>query len=436
MFFQIVFLNSVKRSILSVLLKNKNFYRAWRQWKSRKAKIQKYIRLFLTTAFIIILADAVMCYFKGKCFASKAFEVYCQNRHVIGICGGATKNHRMEEIRDICENAKDMKPPLQSTFLQVYDDQRIVFCYVPRVATRFWEDFWPRTTISDKHHIQLENEDEMPPYHKALNDYTRSQRRARMCSFTKVMFSREPLSRLWSAYNSKFVNPNPYYMVTYGTKIVAKYRKHHQYWHPKICGHDITFEEFLMFVVDEIRNDTLHHPAWTPQYRLCNPCKLQYDYIGKYETMEADAKRFLIEAGMHIHKAPLYNISNIIEEPPFIDIAHRKKHFPQPCHKLDIFMPGRWRYLKNIGLLGLDAQAPNLEPYLNKIFYPQIDAEVLQVVRKDLQFLGSEADTYVRQRRNQRLDQEIAKLPKDLLDTIIELFKYDYKLFNYDPTLL
>ena len=38
---------------------------------------------------------------------------------------------------------------------------------------------------------------------------------------------------------------------------------------------------------------------WRPQYDICRPCDIKYDYIGYYETMHDDAKDVLreIDAG-------------------------------------------------------------------------------------------------------------------------------------------
>ena len=32
---------------------------------------------------------------------------------------------------------------------------------------------------------------------------------------------------------------------------------------------------------------------WRPQYDICRPCHIRYDYIGRYETMRDDAKDLL-----------------------------------------------------------------------------------------------------------------------------------------------
>ena len=65
---------------------------------------------------------------------------------------------------------------------------------------------------------------------------------------------------------------------------------------------NVTFAEFVGYVLweREHKRDVDHH--WRPQYNICRPCHIKYDYIGYYETMHADAKDVLgkIAAGSDV----------------------------------------------------------------------------------------------------------------------------------------
>lgn len=54
------------------------------------------------------------------------------------------------------------------------------------------------------------------------------------------------------------------------------------------------FEEFVQYVLHVARhtNRRLDH-HWRPQYELCQPCHMNYDFIGHYETIADDAARVL-----------------------------------------------------------------------------------------------------------------------------------------------
>ena len=77
----------------------------------------------------------------------------------------------------------------------------------------------------------------------------------------KAIFVRNPVSRLLAAYRSK---------VLIEGKVKPGYA---------------TFAEFVEYVVD--RNDE-SNPNWQPIFRRLRPCFIQYNFIGKLETIEPD----------------------------------------------------------------------------------------------------------------------------------------------------
>jgi len=59
-------------------------------------------------------------------------------------------------------------------------------------------------------------------------------------------------------------------------------------------GEDVKFEEFVQFVLQEANLGPEHRDFhWTPQYSLCHPCHVKYDFIGHYETLRNDAEQVL-----------------------------------------------------------------------------------------------------------------------------------------------
>jgi len=59
-------------------------------------------------------------------------------------------------------------------------------------------------------------------------------------------------------------------------------------------GDDVKFEEFVQYVLQEARQGQEHlDNHWRPQYSLCQPCHINYDFIGHYETLHEDAEHVL-----------------------------------------------------------------------------------------------------------------------------------------------
>jgi len=98
------------------------------------------------------------------------------------------------------------------------------------------------------------------------------------------MFVREPLERLVSAYRHKVVDapiPNVH------KQIVQQYRPHD--YNASVKRYNVTFAEFVHYVLDERAAGKVLDRHWTPQNELCRVCRLRWDFIGHFETLLGDA---------------------------------------------------------------------------------------------------------------------------------------------------
>lgn len=116
-------------------------------------------------------------------------------------------------------------------------------------------------------------------------------------NYTKVIFVRDPLERLASAYQDKFADVNSSskaYQTGIGTEIIRKYR--HQPSQISLeTGHDVTFPEFVSYVIDEWKAGRRQLDVhWRPMIDLCLPCSMEYDIVGKFETLHRDVD-FLLQ---------------------------------------------------------------------------------------------------------------------------------------------
>ncbi|KAL8599476.1 hypothetical protein ACOMHN_065275 [Nucella lapillus] len=141
----------------------------------------------------------------------------------------------------------------------------------------------------------------------------------------RVMFSRDPWSRLWSAYVDKFILPDSWmdhgkWIATMrknlpartaaalreqsalerrlaesenspGTFSIKDKTKPLLFVNFGQCPSDITFAEFLQYVVV---SDNAH---WRPVHGVCNPCLYQPHYLGKMETFGRDTSYIIKTTG-------------------------------------------------------------------------------------------------------------------------------------------
>jgi hypothetical protein len=143
--------------------------------------------------------------------------------------------------------------------------------------------------------------------------------------YRKFIVVRHPFDRVVSAYRDKFVKLNrwtSYFHRKYGRLIVARYRTNsstaversspptRSFAVPQLiatanvstvrqpvtkvgnadAGHDVTFVEFVRFLIDdapEIRTFKTN-PHWQPVSELCQPCTVGYDYVVRIETFELE----------------------------------------------------------------------------------------------------------------------------------------------------
>jgi len=122
-----------------------------------------------------------------------------------------------------------------------------------------------------------------------LSQYTLPDIKQRLDNYVKFLFVRHPFERLVSSYKQKFLLPTRF-REWFGKKIIRNYRDNPSYESLQ-NGTDVRFEEYVKYIIDEVSiHKSLLTPNWRPYYKLCFPCHIQWDYIGKIESLYADAK--------------------------------------------------------------------------------------------------------------------------------------------------
>ncbi|NXN97072.1 CHSTE sulfotransferase, partial [Rhinopomastus cyanomelas] len=166
--------------------------------------------------------------------------------------------------------------------LLVSDRYRFLYCYVPKVGCSNWKRVLKVLGGAlGSVHAALKMD------HRSglvfLGDLRPDEIRYRLEHYFKFLFVRDPMERLLSAYRNKFGEIEEYQR-RYGLEIVRRYREGGA---GASAGDDVTFSEFLRYLLDEDAERMNEH--WMPIYNLCQPCAVRYDFIGSYERLNADA---------------------------------------------------------------------------------------------------------------------------------------------------
>ena len=113
-------------------------------------------------------------------------------------------------------------------------------------------------------------------------------RQWRFDDYFTFVFVREPLERLVSAYRFVFLDL-PFVFKRMDIPIVRKYRPDDYNSNSTVKCYNVTFAEFVRWILDQHAAGLKLNRHWIPQYQLCRVCQIRYDYIGHYETLHRDA---------------------------------------------------------------------------------------------------------------------------------------------------
>ncbi len=96
-----------------------------------------------------------------------------------------------------------------------------------------------------------------------------------------------------SAYRDKLNPGQDWYHVRYGRDIALQQRTGPS---RRTRGDDITFPEFISYIVRTGAQKHFFNEHWRPMYLLTYPCLVQYDFLGKLESFHDDALYVLQKA--------------------------------------------------------------------------------------------------------------------------------------------
>lgn len=207
---------------------------------------------------------------------------------------------RQQLMKEICAKYKSSisktitRHHVKSIFVE--DKYKLLYCQVPKAGCSNWKRTLMVLAGKASNTQSIKHDTVHYGQHlKKLDSFDQQGIMHRLQTYTKVIFVREPLERMVSAYRDKFENPNNYYHSLFGKPIISKYRVNPSKAALK-TGNGVTFKEFVQYLLD------VHRPVgmdihWEQANQLCNPCLIDYDFIGKFENMEEESNFLLRLAG-------------------------------------------------------------------------------------------------------------------------------------------
>ena len=185
----------------------------------------------------------------------------------------------------------------------VDDRYKVLFCYIPKVACTNLKRVFLLLTgkMNATDPMALKAADVHFSYDKYLtylDSFSEDEIQYKLQNYKKIIMVREPFERLLSAYRNKFTEKSPYFHKRFGRKIIRKYRPNAKQEDIE-KGSNVKFVEFVQYVTDPVTMETEGlNEHWDLYSSLCQPCLINYDFVGKYETLDDDIDYIMHDLGI------------------------------------------------------------------------------------------------------------------------------------------
>uniref|UniRef100_A0A8C5R3R3 Carbohydrate sulfotransferase n=1 Tax=Leptobrachium leishanense TaxID=445787 RepID=A0A8C5R3R3_9ANUR len=241
-----------------------------------------------------------------------------------GVLDQEVQEERKLILRNFCANSSFNFPTKERSFddipnreldhLIVDDRHGIIYCYVPKVACTNWkramivlsESLLDKNGIPYQDPLQIPREDvhnssshlTFNKFWRRYGKFSKHMMKIKLKKYTKFIFVRDPFVRLISAFRSKFELENEDFYRSFAVPILTRYSNRTNV--PTSVGEAFSsgtkpsFSQFIQYLLDEKTEEQRpFNEHWRQINRLCHPCQINYDFIGKLESLDEDAALLL-----------------------------------------------------------------------------------------------------------------------------------------------
>ncbi|CAH1797707.1 unnamed protein product [Owenia fusiformis] len=319
----------------------------------------------------------------------------------------------------------------------VNEQFKFLFCPVAKTGSTFFRTMFKILyyNLTEKNPFKMLKHSVWEEPFPTLLDYNKVERAKILRTYTKVLFVRDPFKRLYSAYQSKFRAIN---VVNTGklTKAIMKDVRQNPNKKSLACGLDLKFEEFLSYVIasekDDVENMNNH---WIPTDVVCDPCMIDYNIIGKMETVYDDMQHFLRTIGA-VNKIEF-------QKPESSSLENHKTLLKLGIRYSFIQLP---KLIKKKCISEKEFGMKIVQNFVSHGYIEPLDSVKLDELSKIPYGLNAKEElerlilNYVDKSNKTRLlalpaeaqKAAFASLPTDILLRLKMAFLNDLKLFNYD----
>ena len=356
---------------------------------------------------------------------------------------------RNDHITELCQNHHDWATSSMQGVAYVFQQEKIqvAYCEVPKVGCTFWKRVF-RFLNKDYGTQNIVRPNDIPRFYTHMAPFTKTPKiflnephNAQMLSQMQnsIMFSRDPYTRQWSAYLDKFYLPD--FWNTFGRTAIITLRRQPTSLSLR-CGHNLRFEEYLRYIIGLMRTKSLGDVRTTsvnfhflPVHEICNPCSMNFTYIGKQETFASDSQNIFKETGISaLLGEDLF--SNTVEDEIkslseyYLTLANMRYKSDPICYNSSLICWKLWHVFQFNGYIGKDVVFP--EWMVSHVTDLQQLIKLFVAIALQARASGNEFhDVWMKQRRQSLVDAYRA-LPSYLLQDFQNTYERDFELFDYE----
>ncbi|WAR09497.1 CHSTB-like protein [Mya arenaria] len=352
---------------------------------------------------------------------------------------------RLSRVRNVCTKRPELSNATSRAEFWVSPRTSLAFCVVPKVGCTSWK----RTIRFIEHDPQtFEYPSDISRFMVHYGDFktihklklTEGGQGKWIDPALKFMFSRDPYTRLWSAYLDKFVLPDFWHTARNAIPVVRQ----NVTKRALKCGHDMTFEEFVRYNYDHSgfkADPKLNEHFQTVLYN-CNPCKHDFDVIGAAETFDEDTNLVLASAqtlGV-IPKNPKDSrlereITDLVDyNLDIVKQTHLHGNISVDCVGLDAVGRRLWEVFQYNGYLG--DYVPFPEAYLKKVtdkkYHNEYKLFLKTVIFDTRKSVTTKTLDNWKEQRTKSMRNAFRSLPKRIMKQFQEMYDVDFDLFRYE----
>ena len=198
---------------------------------------------------------------------------------------------RKQRLHYYCLTHRFNKEPSaeELQYIAVDDENKIIYCALQKVGSKTLIKLLEKARGVKK---QVSRWD----FFRRFGNYTEEERLLRLRTYFKFLIVREPLQRLLSTFKERYIDGAPLRNADRHNRrlIVSRLRPNDPNPEGKNGDYDVSFSEFIQYFAGNVSR----YPPCRQFEKICHPCVINYDFIGRLETLNEDGPRILKLAGI------------------------------------------------------------------------------------------------------------------------------------------